>query len=278
MRVWLGNQQLFDEWRPQTPSGFSARIRLTAGEYYPLRVEYYQLGYQGQARLTWEPPTPDRAQARNLFGLLKTEPEPISPRFLVARVPPPPVAAPSATSPAPHPVPPAPAVAVSPRARVPPTSTPPAAPQPVVRATPPPTPARPRPTPTPAAVPAQPTTADLGTLAKGTTLEVQNLYFEQSRAVLLPTSEPAIAQLAVVLMRYPHVALEIAGHTENIGEPAANQRLSEQRARHIRALLIARGVDSTRLTAVGYGGTRPVINSPEPLKRARNRRVEVIVR
>ena len=122
------------------------------------------------------------------------------------------------------------------------------------------------------------TTADLGTLPKGATLEIKDLFFEQSQARLLPASEPAIAQLAAALAKHPRVALEIAGHTDNVGNAMANQHLSEDRARRVRALLIERGIDSTRLSAVGYGGTRPLSINVDPLIRARNRRVEVTVR
>ena len=279
MRVWLGSKQLFDEWRPQVPSNFSTRVELTAGEYYPLRVEYYQLGYQGQARLTWEPPNADRAQARNLFGLLTPEPETIPPQVLFARAPaPPPVppvapVVPSVATPTtPRPVAPArvpTAPQITPRPPVRPAASPTPAPTSPPRAVPP------RPI-TPPAVPAVP--ADFGRLVKGTTLEVKNLFFEQSRAVLLPASAPVITELATALTQNPQVALEIAGHTDNVGDPAANQLLSEQRAQRIRALLIERGIDSVRLTAVGYGGTRPVTNSQLPLQRARNRRVAVTVK
>lgn len=275
MRVWLGNKQLFNEWRPQVPSTFSTRVKLTAGEFYSLRVEYYQLRFQAQARLTWEPPNLDRRQASSLFGLLGSEPQPIPPQVLFARVPPP--APPPRALPRPSPV--ALPRPVAPPAPAPPAPRPAALPIPrsaIIPATPLPPP---RETPiTPPPKPAPPTTADLGKLAKGTTLEVKNLFFEQSRATLLPTSEPAIAQLAAALAQNPRVALEIAGHTDNVGDSVANQRLSEERARRVRALLITRGIDSTRLKAVGYGGTRLVTNSREPLKRARNRRVEITVR
>jgi peptidoglycan-binding protein ArfA len=120
--------------------------------------------------------------------------------------------------------------------------------------------------------------AELSSLARGTTVEIKNLYFEQSKPRLLPSSGPAIEQLTNELRRNPALQLEIAGHTDNIGDPALNQRLSEQRARRIRELLIGRGIDSTRLTAVGYGGTRPVADNNDPAQRARNRRVEVTVR
>ena len=127
-------------------------------------------------------------------------------------------------------------------------------------------------------VPATATTADLGTLPKGATLEIKDLFFEQSAARLLPASETAIAQLVAALARHPRVALEIAGHTDNVGNAAANQQVSVERARRVRALLIGRGIDSTRLVAVGYGGTRPLSINVDPLIRARNRRVEVTVR
>ncbi|WP_311181763.1 OmpA family protein [Hymenobacter volaticus] len=54
-------------------------------------------------------------------------------------------------------------------------------------------------------------------------------------------------------------------------------RLSEQRAQVVRRYLVQQGIDSARLVARGYGGTRPVADNRDPQQRARNRRVEVVV-
>ncbi len=282
MRVWIGDKMLFDEWRPQSPTTFEKKLKLTAGQTYALRVEYFQLDYQAQAGLSWQLPSATKASAGNLFGMISPKPEPIPATAFLQRVPPKPApsVAPSVAN-----VPPKPAVTATPPPRPAPPVTRPT-PPPVVRVNTPPRPApapapapAPRPVVTPPVAPAPtPNPADLGTLARGTTVEIKQLYFEQSKARLLPTSGPAIEQLTNALQRNPSLRLEIAGHTDNIGDAALNQRLSEQRARRVREILIGRGIDSTRLTAVGYGGTRPIGNNDDPTERARNRRVEVTVR
>lgn len=123
-----------------------------------------------------------------------------------------------------------------------------------------------------------PTLAALGSLARGTSVALQNLYFEQGKVRLLPASGPTVDELAAALRTNPAVKLEIGGHTDNVGDSTRNQRLSEQRARHIRGLLITRGIDSVRLSAVGYGSRRPLADNRDPAQRPRNRRVEITVR
>jgi peptidoglycan-binding protein ArfA len=94
---------------------------------------------------------------------------------------------------------------------------------------------------------------------------------------LLPTSRPVLNSLARTLRTQPALRLEIAGHTDNVGDVALNLRLSEQRARVVRQYLMQQGIDSGRLVARGYGGTRPVADNRNVQQRARNRRVEVVV-
>jgi outer membrane protein OmpA-like peptidoglycan-associated protein len=118
---------------------------------------------------------------------------------------------------------------------------------------------------------------DLAALSRGAAVTLPNLYFTQSTASLLPTSRPMLNALARRLREQPRLRLEIAGHTDNVGEPALNLRLSEQRARVVRQYLVQQGIDSARLTARGYGGTRPVADNRDPRQRPRNRRVEVVV-
>lgn len=104
-----------------------------------------------------------------------------------------------------------------------------------------------------------------------TPLVLPTVLFRLGTAKLLPTSWPTLAQLAAALKASPNVRVEVAGHTDRIGEPQKNQRLSEQRAAAVKAYLINAGVAAARIRTVGYGDTRPLHASPD----ARNRRVEV---
>ncbi|RSK46495.1 PA14 domain-containing protein [Hymenobacter perfusus] len=117
---------------------------------------------------------------------------------------------------------------------------------------------------------------ELARLAKGQRLTLPNLYFTQSTADLLPTSRPVLNQLARRLREQPAMRLEIAGHTDNVGDAALNLRLSRQRARVVRQYLVQQGIDSVRLLARGYGSARPLADNRDPQQRPRNRRVEVV--
>ncbi|RZL13210.1 MAG: hypothetical protein EOO62_08815 [Hymenobacter sp.] len=117
----------------------------------------------------------------------------------------------------------------------------------------------------------------LATLPRGTAVALPSLYFTQSTADLLPASRPTLNALAQELRQQPALRLEIAGHTDNVGEADRNLRLSRQRAQVVRRYLVQQGIDSLRLTARGYGGTRPVADNRDPQQRPRNRRVEVVV-
>lgn len=75
----------------------------------------------------------------------------------------------------------------------------------------------------------------------------------------------------------PNTIIEIAGHTDSTGDPAANQTLSEDRAGSVLAILVENGVPPTMLVAKGYGDTKPVATNDTPDGRFKNRRIEFIV-
>ena len=68
--------------------------------------------------------------------------------------------------------------------------------------------------------------------------------------------------------------LEVGGYTDNLGNPAANQKLSQQRADSVRRFLIDKGANSDSLVAKGYGGGDPIANNDTEEGRFRNRRIE----
>jgi OOP family OmpA-OmpF porin len=78
---------------------------------------------------------------------------------------------------------------------------------------------------------------------------------------------------AVKLLQNPAVRIEVAGHTDSVGNDAYNQLLSERRANTVRDFLISRGVPADRLTAKGYGETDPIADNSTAEGRAQNRRV-----
>lgn len=135
-------------------------------------------------------------------------------------------------------------------------------------------PPKPAPTPPPPAAPdtVAATVAPAPILpAKPAAVVLPTVLFKVGKPELLPSSNPALNQLAAELKARPDLQLRIAGHADKIGEPDKNQVLSEQRAEAVKTFLVQAGVAAARLSTVGYGDTRPLYPSPD----VRNRRVEV---
>ena len=112
--------------------------------------------------------------------------------------------------------------------------------------------------------------------SKSCHVELHGIYFNSGSAVLLEESEPMLKQVAGVVKASPEATLTIEGHTDNLGSGEYNQKLSEQRAAAVRDALVNRyGIAPGRLSAKGYGLTRPVETNATFEGRARNRRVEL---
>ncbi len=100
--------------------------------------------------------------------------------------------------------------------------------------------------------------------------------FEGETERLLPESFALLDTVAQILIDNPNMTLEVQGHTDSPGEPDRNQRLSQARAETVTKYLQARGVAAARLTAKGYGETRPIESNRTSQGRAINRRVELV--
>lgn len=106
----------------------------------------------------------------------------------------------------------------------------------------------------------------------------RQINFATDSAEILPTSTALLTEIADVLLRHPEITgIEIQGHTDNRGGSQRNMELSQQRADAVRQWLIAAGVAADRLTARGYGDTRPVAPNITAGGRARNRRVQFMI-
>jgi outer membrane protein OmpA-like peptidoglycan-associated protein len=104
---------------------------------------------------------------------------------------------------------------------------------------------------------------------------IYGLNFDFDKATLRADSEAALNAILQVLNDYPDLAVEIAGHTDNVGKPDYNTRLSEARVNTVRGWLVGKGVKADRLTAKGYGSAQAVATNDTPEGRAKNRRVEL---
>jgi len=72
-----------------------------------------------------------------------------------------------------------------------------------------------------------------------------------------------------------NMVIEISGHTDDVGETMANQKLSEGRATAVKNYLISKGVKPTQVTAIGFGKTKPIADNKTAEGKAKNRRIEI---
>ncbi len=107
--------------------------------------------------------------------------------------------------------------------------------------------------------------------------KLDKVYFDQSSYVLRPESYPQLDKLVKTLRQMPNVVIEIAGHTDNVGDRRLNQALSENRAKIIRGYLARHEISETRLRTNGYGDSRPAAPNDSEENKRKNRRVEFVV-
>ncbi|MDW8467024.1 MAG: OmpA family protein [Chloroherpetonaceae bacterium] len=102
------------------------------------------------------------------------------------------------------------------------------------------------------------------------------INFDVGKDIIKPESQPIIDEVVKLLRENPSLKLSIEGHTDDTGTPEGNQRLSEMRAKAVMNALVSRGIDAKRLSAVGYGRTKPIADNATEEGRAKNRRVELV--
>lgn len=115
---------------------------------------------------------------------------------------------------------------------------------------------------------------------KTTWFTFDRLVFESGKANLDLTNAGTVAQLdnmAAILKAFPAVGLKIGGYTDNSGNKAANQTLSQKRAESVMAEIVKRGIAADRLAAEGYGDQFPKADNATEEGRAQNRRIDVRV-
>jgi outer membrane protein OmpA-like peptidoglycan-associated protein len=106
----------------------------------------------------------------------------------------------------------------------------------------------------------------------------RQVHFRKKSAELEPDGLTLLDEVAATLAQNPALKrVEIQGHTDNRGMPALNRQLSQARAESVREYLLRAGVAADRLSARGYGDTRPLVPNLTDENRARNRRVEFII-
>jgi OmpA-OmpF porin, OOP family len=114
-------------------------------------------------------------------------------------------------------------------------------------------------------------------IKKDVWFDFDRLLFETGKATLEPASDDQLHNVAAILKAYPKVTMKIGGYTDNTGDKAANQKLSEERAQNVKTELEKLGVDLSRLTAQGYGEDHPVADNSTEDGRQKNRRISMRV-
>ena len=104
-----------------------------------------------------------------------------------------------------------------------------------------------------------------------------NLNFETGTTQLTPDSVATVTALTAILKAYPSATFLLEGHTDSTGDPAANKKLSQDRADAIKARLVQGGIAEPRLSTAGFGAEKPVASNDTEEGRAKNRRTEMVV-
>ncbi|MFH2094142.1 MAG: OmpA family protein [Bacteroidota bacterium] len=112
----------------------------------------------------------------------------------------------------------------------------------------------------------------------GQQVEIRDIHFATSSAIFDKASMTVLNNFIEWLEDNPDIRIEIHGHTDNIGDPDSNMKLSEERAQSVFNYLLLFGIESDRVTAYhGFGETKPVANNKTTEGRAKNRRVEFVI-
>ena len=103
----------------------------------------------------------------------------------------------------------------------------------------------------------------------------RRIQFQFSKADLLPESFKVLDEVVKILKENPELKLLIEGHTSRDGIFEANMKLSQARAINVKAYLLSKGIEMSRLTAKGFGPTQPINNGTTESAKSQNRRVEL---
>jgi OOP family OmpA-OmpF porin len=109
------------------------------------------------------------------------------------------------------------------------------------------------------------------------TIVLRGINFDFDKSDIKPEFEGVLDAGVEALNENPDTTVQVAGYTDSVGTDEYNQGLSERRANAVRDYFVSKGIDASRLTAVGFGETNPVADNGTADGRAQNRRVELNV-
>jgi outer membrane protein OmpA-like peptidoglycan-associated protein len=103
----------------------------------------------------------------------------------------------------------------------------------------------------------------------------RNIFFKHSSDVLTESSIQPLDEVYDILKKHPSIKLDIEGHTDSTGLFETNLKLSRQRAESVKKYLTTKGIEESRLSAKGYGSSKPLQSNETLEGRRHNRRVEL---
>ena len=104
------------------------------------------------------------------------------------------------------------------------------------------------------------------------------ILFKKGGAVIDPKCDKTMKRVAEIIAEYPGFHVQVDGHTDNVGKPASNLKLSQKRSDAVAAYLVSKHkVDKARLTGKGWGDTQPIADNKTKEGQAQNRRVDFTV-
>jgi outer membrane protein OmpA-like peptidoglycan-associated protein len=262
IRLWVGGIKVIEEWGPHNHEFVGGKVGMKAGQFYDIRIEYYNGLLEGQIQLKWELPQNNR----NLFEKISGSASTIERKHFYP--PPVPTAQPSKVEiyakPVEPEIPKAEVVKELANVSVP---TPPSPPKPPVENIIPEKKVE---------IQAPTGISKMGskmadTIAKYTP---KNILFEPGEPFIMPESYPELNQLVKLLKRFARLKIQIDGHTDITGDPKLNMQLSKDRASEVAYYLEEQGISADRIFTKGYGSTKPVEGKDNQKMYPQNRRVE----
>lgn len=114
-------------------------------------------------------------------------------------------------------------------------------------------------------------------LEVGSTIRLNNIFFDFGKATLRAESYPELDRLVGIMTQNDKMQIELSGHTDNVGSDDANLKLSEERAKSVVEYIVSKGIKAERIQAKGYGETKPVASNDTEEGKQLNRRVEFTI-
>lgn len=251
VRLWVNDVKILDKWMLQRATTYSSLLELKGGEFYNLKIEYFNGPTYSYMQLMWEPPPEDNSAA--LFGLREEQAQKTIPKkYLYGHIP------------EKKREPPGPTIEEAPAMAGRKNNLPAMTEEKAEEKSP--SPGR------------APDAEELfENLKPGAVVAFKNVLFEQGKYILLEGSYTELDKLLRTMLRYPGLRIRIDGHTDNVGDPNLNQSLSFFRAKVVETYLVENGIDAARIKVNGLGSSRPLADNTTEEGRAKNRRVEFVV-